>query len=142
MDDGVSVTVVKSRGDLASKFPSMLLFEFAMGNDIVEHLSSVDVLQDHVIMMRQDHNFVQADNVWMMKDHHDRCLTNGPCLAIVFLLLLGWGHIGVGLHARDNLDCDLVAGAAVHSEFHFAHTARTKGLGHVVVAKDSARLNP
>ena len=40
------------------------------------------------------------------------------------------------------IDIYLVAGAAVHSEFHFAHTACTKSLGHVVVAKNSARLDP
>lgn len=63
--------LTQSGGNLTGKLPSVLLLELAMGDDVVQHLSAIDVFEDHVVVMGQDHDLVQTDNVWVMQDHHD-----------------------------------------------------------------------
>ena len=85
----------------------MLLLQFTVGDDIVQHLSTVDVLEDHVVMMGQDHDLVETDNVGVVQHHHNGRLANGSCLPVVLLFLLCGGHVWIRLHTRNDLDRDL-----------------------------------
>lgn len=51
MHDTVPMTVIKSTGDLATEFAGLLLLEFAVGDDVVEHLATVDILKEHIPMV-------------------------------------------------------------------------------------------
>ena len=44
----ISVTVIQSTGDLATEFPCLFFLEPTMSNNIVEHLPTVDILEEHV----------------------------------------------------------------------------------------------
>ena len=46
MDDGITVAVIQGAQDLPCKLSSMFLSEFAMTNNIVKHLSPIDVLKE------------------------------------------------------------------------------------------------
>lgn len=54
MDDRISVTVIQCAGDLSGKLSRRPFSQPPMTNDIVQHLTAVDKLEDHVIVVRMD----------------------------------------------------------------------------------------
>lgn len=54
MNNRVCMTVFESRADLSSELASASLSQAAMRDNVVQHLASVDVLEDHVIVIRID----------------------------------------------------------------------------------------
>ena len=45
VDDAIAMAVVESTGDLAAELASLLLLKFAVGDDVVEHLATVDIFE-------------------------------------------------------------------------------------------------
>lgn len=43
--DTVSVAVIESAGDLATKLPGLFLLQFSVRYDIIEHLPAVDIFK-------------------------------------------------------------------------------------------------
>lgn len=63
MNDAVSVTIVQSTGDLTTKLPSLLLLELPVGDDIVKHLTAIDIFKQHVPVVVCSDDIAQAANV-------------------------------------------------------------------------------
>lgn len=63
MDDAVSVTIVESTGDLSAELACLLLLEFAVGDDVVEHLTTVDILKQHVPVVVCTDDIAQATDM-------------------------------------------------------------------------------
>jgi hypothetical protein len=56
MDDRIPVTIIQRAGDLSGKLSRRPFSQPPMTDDIVQHLTAVDKLEDHVIMVRvHDH---------------------------------------------------------------------------------------
>lgn len=56
MDDRIPMTIIQRAGDLSGKFSRCPFSQPPMTDDIVQHLTAVDKLEDHVIMVRvHDH---------------------------------------------------------------------------------------
>lgn len=56
MDYAVSMAIVESTGDLTAKLPRLLLLQLAMGYDVVQHLATIDELEEHVPMIVGPHH--------------------------------------------------------------------------------------
>lgn len=51
VNNTVPMTVVQSAGYLPAELASLLLLQLAVGDDVVEHLATVDILEEHVPMI-------------------------------------------------------------------------------------------
>jgi hypothetical protein len=74
MYDVVLMQVLQRRADLACKFAGDALAEAAVADDVVEHLSAVDILGDHVIMVGVDDHLAHAADVRVVEEHGERGL--------------------------------------------------------------------
>lgn len=77
MNNAVAMTVIQRAGDLSSELASLLFFEFAMRNNIVEHLATVDVFEQHVPMVGGAHDVAHATDVRMVHETDDGGFTGG-----------------------------------------------------------------
>jgi len=80
MDDVVLVTIVNSTGDLPGEFSGDALPEAAMANDIIEHLSTVDILKDHVVVVLVDDHLSHAADVGVVEEHGEGSLSESANL--------------------------------------------------------------
>lgn len=71
VNDTVPVAVVQSTGDLASEFPSLLLLESSMRDDVIEHLSSVDELEEHVPVVIRSYDVAHTTYVGVVEQADD-----------------------------------------------------------------------
>ncbi len=112
MNDAVAVAVVESASDLATEFAGLLLLELAVGNYVVEHLASIDKLEEHVPVVVCTNDITQAANVGMVEEGDDGSFTGGANL----FRLVGAFFIGtalviiVGRASRNDLASDLQLG--------------------------------
>lgn len=74
MDDTVSVAVIQGARNLTTELSCLLLLKFPMRDDVVEHLTPIDVLEEHVPMIIGAHNISHAANVGMIQEGNDGCL--------------------------------------------------------------------
>ena len=80
MDDIVLVTIVNGTGDLPSKFSGNALPEATMTNNIIEHLSTVDILKDHVVVVLVDDHLSHAADVGVVEEHGEGSLSESANL--------------------------------------------------------------
>ena len=67
MDDIVLVAIVEGAPDLAGKLAGYALAQSTVADDVIEHLASVDILKDHVIVMLVDNHFAHATDVGVVE---------------------------------------------------------------------------
>jgi hypothetical protein len=80
MDDIVSMTIIKCTSYLASELASNTLPQATVTDDIVKHLTTVYILEYHVVMMLMDDHLTHATNVWVMEKHGECCLAESTYL--------------------------------------------------------------
>lgn len=80
VDDAVSVAVVERAGDLAGELAGLLLLEAAMRDDVVEHLASIDKLEQHVPVVVCAHNISHAADVGVVEQADDGGFSGGSHL--------------------------------------------------------------
>lgn len=68
MCNGVVMAIVQSTSNLTSEFSSSFFLEFAMRDNIIEHLSSIDIFKQHIVVMGHNHNITHSTNVWMTQE--------------------------------------------------------------------------
>lgn len=109
MDDAIPMAVVEGAGDLAGEFAGLLLLELPMGNNVVEHLASVDKLEEHVPVIVGPDDIAQAAYMRVVQESHDGSLARGAdLLGMIGPLLIGKALMAVvGRAAGDNLAGDL-----------------------------------
>ncbi len=66
VNDVVLVAIVEGASDLSCEFASNALAQSTMADDVIEHLTAVDILKDHVVVMLMDDHFAHAANVGVM----------------------------------------------------------------------------
>lgn len=77
MYNRIGMAVLECTGDLTGKLPCSSLAESAMGNDVVEHLTTVDPLADHVVVVGIDMHGFHTANVRMVEEELDGGFPNG-----------------------------------------------------------------
>jgi hypothetical protein len=65
MHNRIAMTIVKGTQDLSGKFSCVLFSQFAMTDDIIQHLSTVDILKEEIEMSLSDYDVPHSTNVWM-----------------------------------------------------------------------------
>lgn len=80
VDDAITVTVIKRTGNLPGKFAGLFLFQPTVRDDVVQHLTAVDVFEHHVPMVIGPVHITHAANVWMVDECHYRRLSLCPDL--------------------------------------------------------------
>lgn len=109
VNDAVAVTVIEGASNLATELAGLLLLEFAVGNDVVEHLASIDKLEKHVPVVVCTNDIAQAADVGVVEEGDDGGFTGGAnLLGLVGALFIGTGlMIIVGRATRNNFAGDL-----------------------------------
>ena len=67
MDDGITVAIIQRAQYLPRKLSSMLLPQLAMTDNIVKHLSPIDVLKKQVEMTLGNDDVPHSANIRMFK---------------------------------------------------------------------------
>lgn len=140
MDYGVVVTVVERRRNHAAELASLFFLQGAMGDDVVEHLATRDVLEQHVVVRCHGVHFVELANVFVVQQVRYGGFTHGADVFGLVGFLFGgvFGTRGIAPmldgRSRDNLDGAVGVGHAVVGEFDLAHAACTHRLDEVPIA--------
>lgn len=124
----VPMAIVEGAGDLSSKFPGLLLFETAVCNDVIEHLPTIDILEQHIPVVIRFLDIDHFADVRMMKQGHQSSLSGSSdffrsvgtlvfCIALLIQCL-----------ARDDLDGSLFTCLYVLGKLYFAHGSLANGL--------------
>jgi len=77
VDDAVPVAVVQGAGNLSSELARLLFLEAAVGDDVVEHLSTIDELEHHVPVEVCAHDILHAADVGMVQQTDNGSLSGG-----------------------------------------------------------------
>ena len=85
MDDVVLVAVLQRTPDLPRKLPGDPFTESSMGDDIIEHLPTRDVLEDHVVVMLVDDHLPHPTDVRVVEEHTERGFPNRTDFLGMFL---------------------------------------------------------
>lgn len=88
MDDAVPVAVVESTSNLTAELAGLFLLELPVGDDVVEHLTAVDIFEQHVPVVVGPDDVTQAAHVRMVEQGNYSSLTRGPDLFALLVTLL------------------------------------------------------
>jgi hypothetical protein len=67
MNDVIAMTIIKRTSNLPCELPCNAFPQPPMTDDIIQHLSAVHVLEDHVVMMLMDNHLSHPTDVRVMK---------------------------------------------------------------------------
>ena len=111
MHNAVAVAIIQSTGDLSAKLPRLLLFQSAMTDDVVEHLASVDILEQHVPVVVCPDNIAHAADVRVVGQCDDCCFSCCADLLAVFcsFALCSRAVLSIIRSSGYNLDGDLLS---------------------------------
>ena len=76
MNDRVPMAILQRTSNLPRELPGSSLPQPPMRDDVVEHLSSAHVLEDHVVMIRMNHHLRHPTDMRMMKKKNDGRFSN------------------------------------------------------------------
>lgn len=104
VNNAVPMTVVEGASNLPAEFTGLFLLQFAVGDNVVKHLSTIDVLAEHVPVVVGAHDVSHAADVGMAKKSDDGSFPGGPdLLGLIGSLLVGLGLMPILSRAtRDN----------------------------------------
>ena len=123
VDDLVAVAILDGTQHLLEEAAGLLLGHAAVGDDVVEQLAA-GVLEHHDDLVGGLDDGVQLDDVGMAQE-----------LEVLDLALDAADHVAADeLFARDDLEGDLLAGAAVHGQLDLAEGALAQSADDVVLA--------
>ena len=75
MNDRIGVTVFQSAAHLSRKLARTPFPQATVTYDVVEHLSAIDILEHHVMMIWVDVHALHPANVWVMQQQDDGSLS-------------------------------------------------------------------
>lgn len=78
MNYAVSMAVVKGACNLTAELASLFFFELSMRNDVVQHLTAINVFKKHIPVVVCANNVTQPTNVGVAQESDDGSLTGGP----------------------------------------------------------------
>ncbi|KAI7498668.1 protein kinase [Hortaea werneckii] len=135
MNDAIPVAIIECTCNLAPEFAGLLLFQPAVTDDVVQHLSTVDILKEHVPVVVGSYDIAHTTDVRMVDKRHNGCLACGSDLfAVICPLALGLCTVlALATLSRNDLYRYLLAGLLVPGKLHLAHTSRTDSLAEIPV---------
>lgn len=93
MDNVILVAVFERGPDLTSKLPSGAFAETTVRDNVIEHLSPVDVFEYHVVVARMGDDFTHPADIRMIEKHAERSLADMSNF-LARVLSLGLGQLG------------------------------------------------
>lgn len=51
-----------------------------MADDVIKHLTTIDIFENHVVVMLVNDHFSHSAYVWMVEEHRECCFTKGTDL--------------------------------------------------------------
>ncbi len=63
--DTVPMAVIQSTCDLSTELPGLLFFQSAMRDDVVQHLTSINILEKHIPVIICSNNVPHGTYIWM-----------------------------------------------------------------------------
>lgn len=165
MHNAVPVAVVQRTPNLPRELACHSFSQPPVADDVVQHLSPVDILGHHVIVVLVNDHLPHPADVRVMEQHRQRSLAQDTDLLRRFLRSLLRRRLRVSRRldaaaarsdARKDFDSELDDGQrrrhtphtssahlfpchVVMRELHFAHAPRTQRLAQRVIAEDPAR---
>lgn len=80
VDDVVQVAIFQSTPDLTGKLPRNAFPQPTMADYVVEHLTTIDVFENHVVVMVVDNHLSHATDIWVVEEHGKCRFPEGPDL--------------------------------------------------------------
>jgi len=106
--DTVPVTVVESTGYLATKLAGLLLLKTAVRDDVVQHLTTVDVFEQHVPVVVRADDIAHPTDVRVVDQGNNGSLAgSADLLGVVGSFTILGSAVLVGRLSRNYFDCDL-----------------------------------
>ena len=98
MNDVIEMTIFQSTSNLPRKLSRDTFTQTTVTDDVVQHLTAIDILENHIIVMLMDYHFSHATYVGMIKKHGERSFAKSSDL---FRGIFGsLARCGVGVDAR------------------------------------------
>ena len=69
VDDIVLVAVLEGTPDLTSELSRHPLSKSTMADNVIQHLTSADILGDHIVVMLMDDHLAHAADVRVVEEH-------------------------------------------------------------------------
>lgn len=110
MDDTITVAVVERTGYLARELAGLFFLELAVRDDVVKHLTTIDILKQHIPVVVCTDNIPKSTNVGVVEEGDDSCLAcSTDLLGLVGALLIGAALMAiVGGSSRNDFACNLM----------------------------------
>jgi len=67
MDDVIPMTILESAPDLPGKLSRHTFSQSSVADDKIEHLSTIDILKDHVVVVLMDNHLTHAAYIGMVE---------------------------------------------------------------------------
>lgn len=67
VNNAVPVTIIQRARYLTTELPGLLLLKLTVGNNVVQHLPTVNVFEQHVPVVTRTHDIAHATNVWVVE---------------------------------------------------------------------------
>ena len=78
MNDVVEMAIFQCTANLSRKFSRYAFPQSTVTDDIVQHLTSIDILENHIIVMLMDYHFTHTTYVGMIEKHGKGSFANSP----------------------------------------------------------------
>lgn len=147
MDNAIPVTIVQCTGDLTCEFPRLLLLQASMRDNVVQHLPTIDELEQHIPVIVGANDVFHAADVGVVEQTDDGSFSGGSnflgmvgsfAVRRTLVLVLGLSgddldsnlHVLVGgVGALPSMDTTyLFTSFLVFGQLHFAHASRANCL--------------
>lgn len=94
--NAVAVAVIEGACDLSAELASLPFLQFAMRDDVVEHLAAVDIFKEHVPVIVRAYNVSQPCDVGMAQESYDCSLTScSNLLGLIGSFLVGTAVVAI-----------------------------------------------
>lgn len=94
--NAVAVAIIECAGNLPAELARLLLFEFAVRDDVIQHLTAINKLEEHVPMVVRANYVAQAADMRVIKKRDNGSLTcRSDLLGLVGPLLIGAALVAI-----------------------------------------------
>ena len=108
MHDTIAVAIVQGAGNLARELAGLLLLQFAVGDNVIQHLAPIDVFKKHVPVVCSAHHISHPANVRVIYEADNSGFSSGSNL-LGAVCSLGFSAVAMFLRGEpwDDLDSNL-----------------------------------
>ena len=122
VNDAIPMAIIQSTCYLAAKLPSLFLLQPAMRDDVVQHLTSIDILKQHVPMVIGTHHISHCADIRVIEQSDDGCFSGSPdFLGVICTFAVSIITMLVSRLPWHNLDSNLLSSLQILSQLYFAH---------------------